>query len=175
MIAKSCYCSWIVENYQPMKLDAFIHLDISFPSFPLLCMLLPPQSSLGCMTLSWRRTLVLRTFPKNPTEETSRGWKALTRVPPRVRMANSSLFSPPSQFFNRSSGVQTIQTKAKSICSGGNLKKINLEKFYYFWQGYANGMPAISYSRKTWGISKIFQGLICLQSLSLFRFESNSK
>ena len=30
-----------------MKLDAFIHLDISFPSLPFLCMLLPPSSILS--------------------------------------------------------------------------------------------------------------------------------
>ena len=109
------------KKYHSMQFSAFIQenlihqQDISF-SNSFLCMLpIPLQSSLGCMTLSWRRPMVLRTFPKNLNlEETSKEEtsKALKRVPPRVRMANSSLFSPPSQIFSRSSGVhQTIQTK----------------------------------------------------------------
>ena len=111
------------KKYHSMQFSAFIQenlihqQDISF-SNSFLCMLpIPLQSSLGCMTLSWRRPMVLRTFPKNLNlEETSKEEisKALKRVPPRVRMANSSLFSPPSQIFSRSSGVhQTIQTKAE--------------------------------------------------------------
>ena len=87
---------------------------------PFLVHAPPPSSSqpfLGCMTLSWRRPTVVPTFTKNPMEETSkRASKASTRVPPiRVRMANSSLSSPPSQFSSRNSGAQSIQTKYMAV------------------------------------------------------------
>ena len=89
---------------------------------------MPPSSqpSLGCMTLSWRSPMLLRAFTKKPRKETSkRALKALTRLPPRIRMANSSLFSPPSQFFSRSSGVQSIETKCMTV---GEAEEYELRK-----------------------------------------------
>ena len=119
-----------VENYQSMKLVAALLSRRTFFTLFLCNVHAPPPSSsqpfLGCMTLSWRSPMLLRAFTKKPRKETSkRALKALTRLPPRIRMANSSLFSPPSQFFSRSSGVQSIETKCMTV---GEAEEYELNK-----------------------------------------------
>ena len=125
----------MLEDFYPPFSSPFPFLLMTFHYFswlllnPFLCMTFPPtHSSLGCMTLSWRRPMVPRTFSKNPRKEISRASKPKTRAPPRVprvfqgdfsriprvRMINSCLFFPPSQFFSRNSGVQK-----QNICRRG--------------------------------------------------------
>ena len=138
---------------------------MAFARNPFLCMTFPPtHSSLGCMTLSWRRPMVPRTFSKNPRKEISRASKPKTRAPPRVprvfqgvlsriprvRMINSCLFFPPSQFFSRNSGVQK-----QSICRRGIPGTLIQKIFFSFYV-----LRLSIFYGETWWISNIFQGLM---------------